>query len=170
MKRLLSLAVVLVSVAQPHAVLAAGSVQQIKTEKDAKPETGATFKPAPYDDKLVQLAEILGSLDFIRNLCERGTEPQWKTMMGQLLDSDAKEEPARREKLTAAYNRGYEHFPPSRQPAVRNCGQRPSVTVSKAQHSPRKSPRDMEINELFTSFPGRPCRIGKRLLMLLRER
>lgn len=110
MKRLLSLAVVLVSVAQPHAVLAAGSVQQIKTEKDAKPETGATFKPAPYDDKLVQLAEILGSLDFIRNLCERGTEPQWKTMMGQLLDSDAKEEPARREKLTAAYNRGHRTF------------------------------------------------------------
>ncbi|MCD2177576.1 TIGR02301 family protein [Rhizobium sp. C1] len=106
----MSLAVVLVSVAQPHAVLAAGSVQQIKTEKDAKPETGATFKPAPYDDKLVQLAEILGSLDFIRNLCERGTEPQWKTMMGQLLDSDAKEEPARREKLTAAYNRGYRTF------------------------------------------------------------
>ncbi|MCD2171927.1 TIGR02301 family protein [Rhizobium sp. C4] len=90
-------------------MLAAGSIQQIKTEK-SETAPAATFKPAPYDDKLVQLSEILGSLDFIRNLCERDSEPQWKAMMGQLLDSDAKDEPARREKLTAAYNRGYRTF------------------------------------------------------------
>ncbi|SOC86171.1 TIGR02301 family protein [Ensifer adhaerens] len=108
MKRLLSFAVAVVAVFQPFGVLAAGSVQQIKT---AKQEPAATiFKPAPYDDKLAQLSEILGSLDFIRNLCEHDSEPQWKAMMGQLLDSDAKDEPARREKLTAAYNRGYRTF------------------------------------------------------------
>ncbi len=110
MKRLLSFTVLLVAVSQPHAVLAAGSIQQIKTEKQDKQAPAATFKPAPYDDKLAQLSEILGSLDFIRNLCERDSEPQWKAMMAQLLDSDAKDEPARREKLTAAYNRGYRTF------------------------------------------------------------
>lgn len=110
MKRFLSFVVVLVAVSAPHALLAAGSIQQIKTEKKEKQEPVAAFKPAPYDDKLVQLSEILGSLDFIRNLCERDSEPQWKAMMGQLLDSDAKDEAARREKLTAAYNRGYRTF------------------------------------------------------------
>lgn len=93
---------------QPQGLLAASSIQQIKTAKE-EPAT-PVFKPAPYDDKLAQLAEILGSLDFIRNLCEHDSEPQWKAMMSQLLDSDAKDEPARREKLIAAYNRGYRTY------------------------------------------------------------
>lgn len=108
MKRFFFLSIALVTVFQPGCLLAAGSIQQIKTEKHQ--EAAPTFKPAPYDDKLAQLSEILGSLDFIRNLCERDSEPQWKAMMSQLLDSDAKDEPARREKLTAAYNRGYRTF------------------------------------------------------------
>ncbi|HWU63109.1 MAG TPA: TIGR02301 family protein [Ensifer sp.] len=108
MKRFFSLGIVLVAVLQPHGLLAAGSIQQVKTSKQEP--AAPIFKPAPYDDKLAELAEILGSLDFIRNLCERDSEPQWKAMMSQLLDSDAKEEPARREKLTAAYNRGYRTF------------------------------------------------------------
>lgn len=107
MKRFSSFVIALVAVFQPACLLAAGSVQQIKTEKQ---EPAPAFKQAPYDDKLVQLAEVLGSLDFIRNLCERDGEPQWKAMMGQLLDSDAKDEAARREKLTAAFNRGYRTF------------------------------------------------------------
>lgn len=110
MKRFLVLGLVVFAFCQSHAVLAAGSIQQIKTEKQDKQAPAPAFKPAPYDQKLVELSEILGSLDFIRNLCERDTEPQWKAMMGQLLDSDAKDEPARREKLTAAYNRGYRTF------------------------------------------------------------
>ena len=106
MKRILIVPVVFLIVLQPITVRAAGSIQTIKTE--APP--AATFKPAPYDDKLAQLAEILGSLDFIRNLCEGDSEPQWKAMMGELLDSDAKDETSRREKLTAAYNRGYRTY------------------------------------------------------------
>jgi uncharacterized protein (TIGR02301 family) len=106
MKRILIVPVVFLIVLQPITVRAAGSIQTIKTE--APPP--ATFKPAPYDDKLAQLAEILGSLDFIRNLCEGDSEPQWKAMMGELLDSDAKDETSRREKLTAAYNRGYRTY------------------------------------------------------------
>lgn len=84
----------------------AGAKEAAKTETPQ----ASTFKPAPYDDKLVQLAEILGSLDFIRNLCESDSEPQWKAMMAALIDSDAKDEPARKEKLTAAYNRGYRTY------------------------------------------------------------
>lgn len=105
MKRLLALTGLLALL--PLAAQAAGAKSVIKIET---PPPAAAFKPAPYDDKLAQLAEILGSLDFIRNLCENDSEPQWKTMMGQLLDSDAKDEPERRERLTASYNRGYRTY------------------------------------------------------------
>jgi uncharacterized protein (TIGR02301 family) len=108
MKRFQALALLGIFALHPLAAQAAGAKSVIKIE--TTPPPGATFKPAPYDDKLAALAEILGSLDFIRNLCEHDSEPQWKAMMGELLDSDAKDEPARRERLTAAYNRGYRTY------------------------------------------------------------
>jgi uncharacterized protein (TIGR02301 family) len=73
-------------------------------------EAQSAEKPTPYDDKLTRLSEILGSLDFIRNLCAQTPETQWKAMMAQLLESDARDEPQRRAHLTAAFNRGYRSF------------------------------------------------------------
>lgn len=106
MRRFLTLALFGLFASWPMTIHAAGSKSVVKIETPPATE----FKPAPYDDKLAQLAEILGSLDFIRNLCEHDAEPQWKAMMGELLDSDAKDEPARRERLTASYNRGYRTY------------------------------------------------------------
>jgi uncharacterized protein (TIGR02301 family) len=66
-------------------------------------------KPAPYDGQLMRLAEVLGSISYLRALC--GAPPEdWRASMRQLLDADAASEPARRERLTAAYNRGYRSF------------------------------------------------------------
>jgi uncharacterized protein (TIGR02301 family) len=66
-------------------------------------------KPAPYDDRLMRLSEILGSVSYLRTLCGASQE-DWRASMRQLLDADAANEPARRERLTAAYNRGYRSF------------------------------------------------------------
>lgn len=66
-------------------------------------------KPAPYDGQLLRLAEVLGSITYLRELCSAPQE-DWRRTMRQLLDSDAANEPARRERLTAAYNRGYRSF------------------------------------------------------------
>ena len=66
-------------------------------------------KPAPYDGQLLRLAEVLGSISYLRELCGAPQE-DWRRTMRQLLDSDAANEPARRERLTAAYNRGYRSF------------------------------------------------------------
>ncbi len=68
-----------------------------------------TNKPAPYDEQLMRLAEVLGSISYLRSLCGAPQE-DWRTSMRQLLDSDASNEPARRERLTASYNRGYRSF------------------------------------------------------------
>lgn len=63
---------------------------------------------APYDAGLYRLAEVLGSLHFLRNLCgEPGT--RWRGEMEKLLDTEKPDE-ARRARLIASFNRGYRAF------------------------------------------------------------
>lgn len=100
--KIAAMAIGLLAVAPGAYGAAANSAQQA--------ETPAPEKPAPYDDKLERLAEILGSLDFIRNLCSPSPEPQWKAMMAKLLQEEASTEPARHARLTAVFNRGYRSF------------------------------------------------------------
>jgi uncharacterized protein (TIGR02301 family) len=64
----------------------------------------------PYDKQLNRLSEILGTITYLRNRCAELPEPQWRTAMEKLLTFDAGNEPARKEQLTAAYNRGYRAF------------------------------------------------------------
>ena len=89
------------AVAQPTAA---------KPEVQAPTDQGAVEVPAPYDEQLSRLAEILGSIHYLRNLCNAGKEDVWRADMQQLLDTETKGEPKRKEKLTAAFNRGYRSF------------------------------------------------------------
>lgn len=67
-------------------------------------------KPTPYDTQLARLAEILGTVHYLRNLCDQGEEPEWRETMQSLLESETADEPGRRSVLTAAFNRGYRSF------------------------------------------------------------
>ncbi len=92
--------------------LAAQTAKKPAAETKAPVQQAAptdTAKPAPYDGRLLRLAEVLGSISYLRELCGAPQE-DWRRTMRQLLDSDAANEPARRERLTAAYNRGYRSF------------------------------------------------------------
>jgi uncharacterized protein (TIGR02301 family) len=63
---------------------------------------------APYESRLMRLAEILGSLHYLRNLCgDKGS--QWRDEMGALI---ASENPTaeRRARLVASFNRGYRSY------------------------------------------------------------
>ncbi|OQM73611.1 TIGR02301 family protein [Manganibacter manganicus] len=74
----------------------------------ASPVRAAPAAQAPFEPGLVRLAEILGSLHFLRNLCgERGDT--WRGEMEKLLQSE-NPDPARRARLVAAFNRGYRSF------------------------------------------------------------
>lgn len=66
--------------------------------------------PAPYDDRLERLSEILGAVHYLRNLCAGGEENDWRVSMQKLLDLETAGEPARQERLTASFNRGYRSF------------------------------------------------------------
>lgn len=63
---------------------------------------------SPFEPGLIRLAEVLGSLHFLRNLCgEKGD--QWRTEMEKLIDSE-NPDPERRARFIASFNRGYRSF------------------------------------------------------------
>lgn len=63
---------------------------------------------APYEEQLLRLAELFGSLHYLRNLCGE-TGNTWREHMESLL---VHEEPApeRRASLVASFNHGYRSF------------------------------------------------------------
>jgi uncharacterized protein (TIGR02301 family) len=91
-----------------QAALAADKKTSVQAPKP--PEVVVEEKPAPYDDRLVRLSEIMGSLQYLRNLCQSQKEDQWRLAVQQLLETEALNEPARQARLTAAFNRGYRSF------------------------------------------------------------
>lgn len=63
---------------------------------------------APYDRQLIRLAEVLGSLHFLRGLCGEESDV-WRRQMEALLSA---ERPTgdRRTRLIASFNHGYRSF------------------------------------------------------------
>lgn len=63
---------------------------------------------SPFEGQLLRLAEILGSLHFLRNLCGE-TGQQWREHMEALLTSENPDQ-ARRARFVARFNDGYRSF------------------------------------------------------------
>lgn len=91
----------------PPAIAQSGA-PKAGAEQPATPET--LEKPAPYDDQLARLSEIIGAVHYLRNLCEKQGEPEWREAMQKLIDAETATEPKRRARMVAAYNRGYRSF------------------------------------------------------------
>lgn len=106
MFRLILMAFLLVGLAGP-----ADAQKKGAAPATPQPEQGqsAEEKIAPYDSRLVRLAEILGSVHYLRTLCGAPSS-DWRASMQALLDAETINEPKRREKLTASFNRGYRAF------------------------------------------------------------
>ena len=67
-----------------------------------------TLLPA-YNDQMLRLAEILGSLHYLRELCGADEGQLWRDQMLNIMD---KEEPTeeRRAELVARFNRGFRTY------------------------------------------------------------
>lgn len=63
---------------------------------------------AAYEKPLLRLAEVLGAVHYLRNLCGE-TSDAWRGKMQELLTTEAPS-PERREKLVASFNQGYRAF------------------------------------------------------------
>lgn len=111
--RVLAVTLTALLVSAPLAALA----QQRPAAPAAKPAQGA--KPAepappepdgpPYEPQLLQLAEIMGSLAYLRTLCGGKEAQDWRNRMAALVEAEGRT-PQRRDRLTAAFNRGFKAY------------------------------------------------------------
>jgi len=63
----------------------------------------------PYDDKLMRLAEILGAVHYLRELCSANEGQLWRDKMKELLDAEGGTA-IRRARLTRSFNQGYRSY------------------------------------------------------------
>lgn len=63
----------------------------------------------PYDEKLLRLAEILGAVHFLRELCGANDGQYWRERMDELLRSEGSSA-QRQARLTRTFNQGYRNY------------------------------------------------------------
>ncbi len=105
MRRLLLVLFLLVPV-----LLASAPDSALAQDVTEETEVSPSLPPPPYEAKLLRLAEIIGSIQYLRNLCNPEGENDWLESMQALLDSETVGEADRRAQLTAGYNRGFRAF------------------------------------------------------------
>jgi uncharacterized protein (TIGR02301 family) len=85
-------------------------------QPQAQPASPPQNTPAPYDRDLQRLAEILGSLHFLRGICGANEGQKWRNEAQALIDTEASAG-ERRDLMIASFNRGYRAF----QQSYRTC-------------------------------------------------
>lgn len=97
-------------------IAAAAEAQQGRTQPAPRQQAPAQA-PAPvpeplppaYEPDMLKLAETIGSLAFLRELCGGPEAGLWRTRMTELLEAEGLTA-GRKERLAGAYNRGYRGF------------------------------------------------------------
>jgi uncharacterized protein (TIGR02301 family) len=83
----------------------------------------APSAPTPYDPDLRRLAEILGALHFLRDICGSNEGQKWRDEAQTLIEAETPSGP-RHDQMVQAFNRGYSGF----QQSYRTCT--PAATVA----------------------------------------
>ncbi len=91
------------------ATLSVVAQEVIKVNPDTKAGPQVTILPPAYDEQMMRLAEVLGALHYLRELCGAKEEQLWRDEMKNLIEM---EEPTveRRAILIARFNRGFRGF------------------------------------------------------------
>ena len=93
---------------------------------------------APFDGELQRLAEILGTLHYLRGICGNNEGAKWRSQMQALIDAET---PAgdRRSRMIAGFNRGYNGF----QQTYRTCTPAAQVAIRRYIDEGSKISRDL---------------------------
>jgi len=82
-------------------------------EKPAEEAPAPQETPPPYEADLLKLAEVLGSLTFLSDLCAAEHDGRagaiWRKKAEALIDSETMTEP-RRQRFAGAFNRGFSGY------------------------------------------------------------
>lgn len=93
---------------------------------------------APFDADLQRLAEILGTLHYLRGICGANDGARWRNEMQALVDAETPSG-ERRARLIAGFNRGYAGF----QQTYRSCTPAAGVTIRRSLDEGSKISRDL---------------------------
>ncbi len=63
----------------------------------------------PYDDRLLRLAEILGAVHFLRELCGANEGQYWRERMDDVMRAEGSSA-LRQARLTRGFNQGYRNY------------------------------------------------------------
>lgn len=94
--------------------------------------------PAPFDNDLQRLAEILGTLHYLRGICGSNEGSKWRNEMQALIDAETPSG-ERRARMIAAFNRGYNGF----QQTYRSCTPAAVVAIRRYIEEGSKISRDL---------------------------
>ncbi|MDB5521078.1 MAG: hypothetical protein JWQ51_1971 [Tardiphaga sp.] len=100
----------------------------------ARAQSGA----APFDADLQRLAEILGTLHYLRGICGANDGPKWRNEMQALADAETPSG-ERRTRLIGGFNRGYQGF----QQTYRTCTPAAGVAIRRYLDEGAKISRDL---------------------------
>jgi len=115
-------------------VLAALLLISVCTAGPARAQDAA----APFDGDLQRLAEILGSLHYLRGICGNNEGSKWRNQMQALIDAETPSG-ERRTRLIAGFNRGYNGY----QQTYRTCTPAASVAIRRYIEEGAKISRDL---------------------------
>jgi uncharacterized protein (TIGR02301 family) len=100
--------------------------------------TRAEPAAAPFDGGLQRLAEILGALHYLRNICGSNEGQKWRNEMQAIVDAEA---PGgeRRLRMIASFNRGYRGY----QQSYRTCTPAAELVIRRYLEEGSKIAREM---------------------------
>jgi uncharacterized protein (TIGR02301 family) len=93
---------------------------------------------APFDGDLQRLAEILGTLHYLRAICGSNEGSKWRNEMQALIDAETPSGD-RRARMIAGFNRGYNGF----QQTYRSCTPAAAVAIRRYIDEGSKISRDL---------------------------
>ncbi|WP_439924131.1 TIGR02301 family protein [Nitrobacter sp. JJSN] len=93
---------------------------------------------APFDADLQRLAEILGTLHYLRGICGANEGAKWRNEMQALIDAETPSG-ERRARMIAGFNRGYNGF----QQTYRVCTPAANVAIRRYIEEGAKISRDL---------------------------
>ena len=114
--------------------LAGSIIAALATAAPARAEVAA----APFDGSLQRLAEILGALHYLRNICGANEGQTWRNEMQSIIDAEA---PGgeRRARMIASFNRGYRGY----QQTYRTCTPAADLVIRRYLEEGSKIAREM---------------------------
>jgi uncharacterized protein (TIGR02301 family) len=98
----------------------------------------AEVAAAPFDGSLARLAEILGALHYLRNICGANEGQKWRNEMLAIVDAEAPSG-QRRARMIASFNRGYQGY----QQTYRTCTPAADLVIRRYLEEGSKLAREM---------------------------